>query len=129
MQQGPRLQQMLVNNETTGQVMWDLSDIAQQNKARIEHMLVRVHDGASAASRGYPLIVGPTADALSKVSRARNPIGTGWQQNQAHKLTATLQTKLNKAVDLARKHYGSDLSLRMLGVFFGKHYLSIKKHP
>ncbi len=51
-----------------------------------------------------------------KVSRASNPIGTGWRQNQAHKLTATLQTKLNKAVDLARKHYGSDLSLRMLGV-------------
>jgi hypothetical protein len=37
MQQGPRLQQMLVHNETTGQVMWDLSEIAQQNKARIEN--------------------------------------------------------------------------------------------
>ena len=69
MQQGPRLQQMLVHNETNGQVMWDLSDIAQQNKARIEQMLVRVHDGALAASRGYPLIVSPTAEALSKVSR------------------------------------------------------------
>jgi hypothetical protein len=116
MQQGPRLQQMLIHNGTTGQVMWDLSDIAQQNKARIENKLVQVHDGASAASRGYPLIVIPTAEALSRVSRASNPIGTGWQQNQAHKLTATLQTKFNKAVDLARKHYGSDLSLRMLGV-------------